>query len=57
MPGGGQETIEDLRLAAHVELGRRLVEQHEARAEATAHSARASAMRCHWPPDRSVPPS
>ena len=23
----------------------------------TAHSARASATRCHWPPERSVPPS
>ena len=34
MPCRGEQTIEDLRLAAHVELRRRLVEQHDAGAEA-----------------------
>src|SRR5262245_34322736 len=33
LPGGGEQAIEDLRFAAHVELGGRLVEQHHARAE------------------------
>ena len=50
--------LEDLGLATHVELRGGLVEQHHAgAARETAHNARASAMRCHWPPDRSVPPS
>src|SRR5947207_9750257 len=33
-PGGGQDPVEDLRLAAHVELGGRLVEQYHAGAAA-----------------------
>src|SRR6185437_10050595 len=32
-PGGREDALEDLRLAPHVELGRRLVEQHEPRPE------------------------
>src|ERR1700689_1201361 len=34
VPGGGEHPLEDLRLAAHVELGGRLVEQDEPGAEA-----------------------
>ena len=52
-----QDTLEDLGLAPDVELRRWLVEQHHPGAQLTAHSARASATRCHWPPERSVPPS
>ena len=33
VPRGGQDALEDLRLAAHVELRRRLVEQHDAGAQ------------------------
>jgi hypothetical protein len=33
LPGGGEDPLEDLHLAADVELRRRLVEQHNARAE------------------------
>src|SRR5881396_3381314 len=54
VPRGCEDAVEDLRLTADVELGRGLVEQHQPGAEP--HGARASATRCHWPPDRSVPP-
>ena len=33
MAGGGEDALEDRRFAAHVELGRRFVQQHQARAE------------------------
>ena len=55
--GGGENAVEDLGLAAHVELRGRLVEQHDARAQPHGAKARASATRCHCPPERSVPPS
>ena len=41
--GGGQDALEDLGLAAHVELGGRLVEQHDA--GATAHRRQGPGQR------------
>lgn len=52
---GRQQPLEDLRFASNIELRGGFIEQHDTGARWTAASALASAIRCHWPPERSVP--
>ena len=45
------------RFSARPRLCGLAIQRHDTPPSFTAASARARAMRCHWPPDKSVPPS
>jgi hypothetical protein len=50
----GADALEQLVLRTRIQSGGRLVENDES---ASRKKARARAIRCHWPTDRSSPPS
>ena len=52
-----EHRVEEAEFGPRVEVGRGLVQDQQRRRRSRRHAApRASARRCHWPPDRSTPP-